>query len=62
MDQAERKEDFGAWLRRTWNATMRFAEAMEQSPMEDVADRLDRLEREIIALKNPKAARKRTLV
>jgi hypothetical protein len=57
MDLAERKADFGAWLRRGWNAVMDAAEAMERSPMEDVFDRLDRLERDMAAIKkNRKAA------
>jgi hypothetical protein len=56
MDQAEHKADFGTSLRRTWSAVMRAAEAMERGPIEDVFDRLDRLEREMAALKNRKAA------
>jgi len=55
MDQAEQKADFGAWLRRTWNAVMRTAEAMERSPAEDVFGRLDRLECEMAVLKNRNA-------
>jgi hypothetical protein len=54
MDQLEHKADFETWLRRTWSAVMRAAEAMERSPIEDVFDRLDRLEREMAALKNRK--------
>jgi polyhydroxyalkanoate synthesis regulator phasin len=56
VDQAKHKADFGTWLRRTWNAVMRAAGAMDRSPMEDVFDRLDRLEREMAPLKNRKAA------
>jgi hypothetical protein len=54
MDYAERKADFGAWLRRTWTAAMRVADAMERSPIDDIFDRLDRLEREMAALRNRK--------
>lgn len=46
MDQLEHKADLRARLRRTWNALMRAFEAMDRSPMEDVFDRLDRLERD----------------
>lgn len=57
MVLAERTADFGAWLRRSWNTAMEAAEAMERSPMEDVFGRLDRLERDMAALKkNRKAA------
>jgi hypothetical protein len=56
MDQAERKTDFGTWLRQIWNAVMLAAEAMDRSPMDDVFDRLDQLEREMAVLKNRKAA------
>ena len=51
MDQAERKENFGTWLRRAWNAAIRTAEAMERSPVEELFDRVDRLEWEVAALK-----------
>ena len=56
MDQAKHKADFGTWLRRTWNAVMRAAGAMDRSPMGYVFDRLDRLEREMAPLNNRKAA------
>jgi polyhydroxyalkanoate synthesis regulator phasin len=55
MDQAGRKSAFSVWLRRSWNTLMRAVEAMEQSPMEDLFHRIDRLEREIAALKDWKA-------
>lgn len=45
MAQANHKTDFGAWLRRTWNALMCAVEGLDRSPMEDVVDRLDRLDR-----------------
>jgi polyhydroxyalkanoate synthesis regulator phasin len=56
MDQAERKENFGTWLRRAWNAAIRTAEAMERSPVEELFDRVDRLEWEVAALKKEGAA------
>jgi polyhydroxyalkanoate synthesis regulator phasin len=55
MYQAKLNADFGGWLRRTWNAMMRAAEVMEVSPMEDLFDRVDRLENEMAALKKRKA-------
>jgi hypothetical protein len=42
MGQAKHKADFGAWLRRTWNALMCALEGIDRSPMEDVVDRLER--------------------
>ena len=51
MDKAERKENFASWLRRAWNAAIRTAEAMERSPVEELFDRIDRLEWEVTALK-----------
>jgi len=39
-------------LRRAWNAVCRFAEALDYNPVEEMADRLERLEREIAALKD----------
>ena len=53
MDQAKGKTDFGGLVRRTWNAVVRAAKAMELTPMEDAFDRLDR---EIAALKKRAAA------
>ncbi len=41
----------GATLRRAWDTTLRVAEAMDASPMEDIADRVDRLEQEMAAMK-----------
>lgn len=38
--------DPGTRLRRTWNALMRVFEAIERNPMDDVLERLDRLERD----------------
>jgi polyhydroxyalkanoate synthesis regulator phasin len=51
MDQAERKENFGTCLRRAWNAAVQTAEAMERSPVEELFDRIGRLEWEVAALK-----------
>ena len=52
MDQAKHKAGFGTWLRRTWTMVMLALEGMDRSPMEDVSNRLNRLEREMAALKN----------
>ncbi len=52
MDQAKHKAGFGTWLRRTWTMVMLALEGIDRSPMEDVSDRLNRLEREMAALKN----------
>jgi|EndMetStandDraft_5_1072996.scaffolds.fasta_scaffold17987_2 hypothetical protein len=46
MDQAKHKADSGTRLRRAWNAVMLALEGLDQSPVEDVMDRLDRLERD----------------
>ncbi len=46
MDQAEHKTGFSTWLRHAWNAVMCAFEGLDRSPMEDVIDRLDRLERD----------------
>jgi polyhydroxyalkanoate synthesis regulator phasin len=51
MDQAEPKNDIGARLRRAWNTALRAAEIMSVSPMEDLNDRIDRLEREVAMMK-----------
>jgi polyhydroxyalkanoate synthesis regulator phasin len=52
MDQAEPKNDISARLRRAWNTALRAAEIMSVSPMEDLNDRIDRLEREVAMMKN----------
>ena len=57
MNQAKREADSGTWLRRAWNAVLRTAEAIERSPMDDVFDRLERLERDMVALKQRKYGR-----
>ena len=51
MDQTLHKADFVGWLRRTWMTILRTAEAIEPNPMEDMFNRLDRLEREVASLK-----------
>jgi polyhydroxyalkanoate synthesis regulator phasin len=51
MTQRERKDGFGVRLRRAWNTALRAAEAMSVSPMEDMSARIDRLERELAAMK-----------
>lgn len=51
MDRVERKNDTRGWLRRIWDATLRTAEAMEVSPIEDLYDRIARLEREVAAIR-----------
>lgn len=60
MDQAKHKAGFGARLRRIWYALMCALEGIDRSPMEDVIDRLDRLERDRrapVALRSPKGRR-----
>ena len=50
MGQAQRKGG-RARLRRAWNIALRAAEVMSVSPMEDLSDRIDRLEREVTAMR-----------
>jgi polyhydroxyalkanoate synthesis regulator phasin len=57
MDQVERKEQFGTWLRRAWNAAIQAAAAMERTPIDELFDRVGRLEREVAALKKEGTAR-----
>jgi polyhydroxyalkanoate synthesis regulator phasin len=57
MDQVDRKGRLGTWLRQAWNAAVRIAEAMERTPFEELFDRVDRLEREVAALKREGGAR-----
>ena len=45
------RKDNRSWLRRAWDAALRTAEAMEISPIEDLHDRIDRLEQEVAAMK-----------
>jgi polyhydroxyalkanoate synthesis regulator phasin len=51
MGQAEREDGIGTRLRRAWNTALRAAEAISVSPMEDLSDRIDRLERELATIK-----------
>jgi polyhydroxyalkanoate synthesis regulator phasin len=51
MEQEERQQRFGRWLRWAWNAVVRTAEAMEQTPFDELFDRVNRLERQAAALK-----------
>jgi polyhydroxyalkanoate synthesis regulator phasin len=57
MNREDRKEQFRTWLHRAWNAAVRTAEAMEQTPVNQLFDRVDQLEREVAALKKEGAAR-----
>ena len=57
MDQEKRKQRLGRWLRWTWNAVVRTAEAMEQTPFDELFDRVNRLERQAAALKKEGTAR-----
>jgi len=57
MVQDERKGQFGTWLRRAWNAAVRTAEAMERTTFDKLFDRMDRLEREVAALKKEGTAK-----
>ena len=52
MDQNEHNENLGTWLRRAWTAALRIADAMAtgRSPVEQLFDRIDRLEREVAAM------------
>jgi len=58
MAQVERKEDFGARLRRAWSVVARTVEAMEESrsPVELLLARIIRLEREVAELKRESGA------
>ena len=50
MDHSKHRAESGTWLRRTWNAVLCALEGMDRSPMDDVIDRLDRLERKMAEL------------
>ena len=52
MDQGQRMKHFGTWLLRAWNAVVRTAEAMERTPIDELFDRLHRLERQVADLKS----------
>jgi len=51
MDRSERKDGIRARLRQAWNTAVRAAEAMSVSPMEDLNDRIARLEREVAMIR-----------
>ncbi len=51
MDQAERKRGIRVRLRRAWNTAVLAAEAMSASPVEELHDRIDRLERELAMMR-----------
>jgi len=57
MNREERKQQFGGWLRWAWNAVVRTAEAIEQTPFDELFDRVNRLERQAAALKKEGTAR-----
>jgi polyhydroxyalkanoate synthesis regulator phasin len=51
MDQLEPQDGIRAKLRRAWDAALCAADAMSISPMEDLSNRIDRLEREITEMR-----------
>jgi len=61
MNQLESKDGIRAKLRRAWDAALRAADVMSVSPMEDISNRVDRLEREVTAMREKsKGAGKRS--
>ena len=57
MDQMENTNNLGSWIRRIWSAVYRFAEAMSRGSVDDLYDRIEYLESEVVALKNRNAAK-----
>ena len=57
MGQRQRKDGVRARLQRVWNTALQAAAAMGVSPMEDLNDRIDRLERELATMKKDAANR-----
>lgn len=55
MVQVERNNGIRARFRRAWNTALLAAEAINVSPMEDLHDRVDRLERELAKMKKDAA-------
>jgi hypothetical protein len=55
MDRTERKRGIRAGLHHAWQTALLAAEAMSASPMEDLADRIARLEREVAMMKKDAA-------
>jgi hypothetical protein len=51
MDKLKRKDRIRAKLRRIWGVALRAAEVVSVSPLEDLGDRIDRLEREVAAMR-----------
>jgi len=51
MSHEERKVGIRGRLRKAWNTTLQTAEAISVSPMEDINDRVERLEREVATMK-----------
>jgi polyhydroxyalkanoate synthesis regulator phasin len=51
MDELKRKDRIRARLRRAWDIALRAAEVVSVSPMEDLGNRIDRLEREVAAMR-----------
>ena len=51
MDKLKRKDRIRAKLRRIWDVALRAAEVVSVSPMEDLSGRIDRLEREVAAMR-----------
>jgi hypothetical protein len=47
------KDENEGRLSRAWRAVLHFVEALESNPVEDMHDRVARLEREIATLKAP---------
>jgi polyhydroxyalkanoate synthesis regulator phasin len=45
--QEEHQGKFGAWLRQAWHALIEMADAMDRSPVEELFERIERLEREV---------------
>ena len=62
MGRAERMDGIRARLRRAWDIALRAAEVMSVSPMEDLSDRVDRLEREVVAMEEKSQSAKRPCV
>ena len=58
MDQMEITNNIGSRIRRIWSAVYRLAEAMSRSGVDDLYDRIEYLESEVVALKNKNAAKR----
>lgn len=51
MKSADRTRSIGAKLRQAWNTALIAAETMSISPVEDLDDRVGRLERDVAMIK-----------